>query len=103
MRSVIRIKFMEKNRHRMKNMQQVFGMGMLFISHDLGVVSELADRIVVMRGGRVVEYGEASRLLGNPDHPYTRHLLEMVPVLGRPLPEQVLSYEQRMLSAEVDI
>ncbi|TDF98738.1 ABC transporter ATP-binding protein [Paenibacillus piri] len=81
----------------LKQMQREFGMGMLFISHDLGVVSELADRIVVMRCGEVVEYGETVRLLARPTHPYTRHLLVMAPVLGQPLPEQVPPYERRQL------
>jgi peptide/nickel transport system ATP-binding protein len=85
----------------LKDIQQEFGMGMLFISHDLGVVSELADRIVVMRQGQVVEYGEASCLLDHPTHPYTRHLLEMVPVLGRSLPAKVLTYDQHVLQTEV--
>ncbi|TBL68205.1 ABC transporter ATP-binding protein [Paenibacillus thalictri] len=76
----------------LKDVQREFGMGLLFISHDLGVVSELADRIVVMRQGEIVECEQAAQLLQCPAHPYTRHLLEMVPILGQPLPEQVRVY-----------
>ncbi|GMA28076.1 dipeptide ABC transporter ATP-binding protein [Arenivirga flava] len=55
------------------------GVGYLFITHDFGVVRQIADEVVVMRQGRVVEQGPAERLLGTPDHEYTRALLEAVP------------------------
>jgi ABC-type dipeptide/oligopeptide/nickel transport system ATPase component len=62
---------------------------MLFISHDLAVVGEVASRIAVMRAGQVVETGPSRRLLTNPSHPYTQNLLAAVPTLrtdrGRPL------------------
>ncbi len=53
-----------------------FGMGLLMITHDLAVVSEMADRIVVMRHGEVVEQGETRALFANMHHPYTRALFE---------------------------
>jgi len=55
--------------------QERLGVGMLFISHDLAVVRHLADRIVVMYAGRVVEEGPTDELCANPHHPYTRALL----------------------------
>ncbi|WP_085679003.1 MULTISPECIES: ABC transporter ATP-binding protein [unclassified Pseudomonas] len=53
----------------------------LFISHDLGVVEQVSDQVLVMQGGRVVEQGNAAQVLGQPRHPYTRALLEAVPHL----------------------
>ncbi|RCV52207.1 ABC transporter ATP-binding protein [Marinitenerispora sediminis] len=62
------------------DLQRRLGFGCLFISHDLAVVELLADRVAVMRGGEIVESGPASRVLGEPDHPYTRALLAAAPV-----------------------
>ncbi|UUZ93946.1 ABC transporter ATP-binding protein [Paenibacillus sp. P25] len=70
----------------LKRMKTQFGMSMLFISHDLGVVAELADRVAVMHRGKIVECGQASRVYRNPEHEVTRSLLSMAPVLGQPLP-----------------
>jgi len=55
------------------------GMGVLFISHDLGVIGQLCERIAVMYRGRIVEYGSAARILADPQHPYTTALLESIP------------------------
>jgi len=63
-------------------LQAETGMGMIFITHDMGVVAELADRVAVLRLGRKVEEGAAETLFDNPQHPYTKALLEAVPVLG---------------------
>ncbi|MDQ1528431.1 MAG: peptide/nickel transport system ATP-binding protein ddpF, partial [Actinomycetota bacterium] len=54
--------------------------GLIIISHDLAVVSSIADDVLVLRDGEVVEYGSAHEVLGNPQHPYTRRLLDSVPV-----------------------
>lgn len=59
--------------------QQRKGLGVLFITHDFGVVSEIADRVVVMKGGRIVEEGDATQVLRNPQQPYTQALLDAVP------------------------
>ncbi len=55
---------------------------LVFISHDLAVISELADEVVVMRAGAVVEHGPVDRILSNPTEEYTRALLDAVPVIG---------------------
>ena len=54
-------------------------MGVLLITHDLGVVTEVADRLAVMYAGRIVEQGDADRVLDHPAHPYTEALLHSVP------------------------
>ena len=62
-----------------KELQGEFGMAVLLITHDLGVVSEMADRVAVMYGGKIVETGDWQTLYHNPHHPYTIKLLESVP------------------------
>jgi oligopeptide/dipeptide ABC transporter ATP-binding protein len=54
-------------------------MGVLFITHDLRLVADIADRVVVMYGGQVVEEGTAAEVLASPRHPYTRALLDCIP------------------------
>lgn len=54
-------------------------MAMVLVSHDMGVVATIADRVAVMYAGRIVEYGESRSVLKSPDHPYTRGLLESIP------------------------
>ena len=56
----------------------------LFITHDFGVVSEICDRVAVMYAGRIVEVGPTDAVLASPAHPYTRKLIDCVPVLGAP-------------------
>ena len=65
----------------LKGLQQRRGLAMLFISHDLAVVGQVASRVAVMRAGQVVETGPSARLLTAPEHPYTRSLLAAVPTL----------------------
>ncbi|MEM7709245.1 MAG: ABC transporter ATP-binding protein [Pseudomonadota bacterium] len=60
------------------------GMGVLFITHDFGVVADIADRVVVMQHGRVVEQGPVAQVLGTPEHPYTRMLMGAVPSMTPP-------------------
>lgn len=55
------------------------GMSMIFISHDIGLVAGIADKVMVMQDGRVVEQGELGQILDSPRHPYTQHLLKAVP------------------------
>ncbi len=65
-----------------KLLQREIGMAVLFITHDMGVVAEMADRVVVMWRGRKVEEGPVERIFEAPEHPYTRALLAAVPRLG---------------------
>jgi glutathione transport system ATP-binding protein len=65
-----------------KLLQREIGMAVLFITHDMGVVAEMADRVVVMWRGRKVEEGPVGRVFEAPEHPYTRALLAAVPRLG---------------------
>jgi oligopeptide/dipeptide ABC transporter ATP-binding protein len=65
-----------------RDLQQQFGMAMILITHDLGVVAEICDRIVVMYLGEVVEQANADDLFHNPLHPYTQALLRSIPRLG---------------------
>ena len=65
-----------------KLLQQEEGTSVLFITHDMGVVAEIADRTVVMYNGEAVETGETAEIFNSPKHPYTRSLLSAVPVLG---------------------
>lgn len=59
------------------------GTAILLITHDMGVVAELADEIAVMYMGNIIESGEARAVMKNPSHPYTKALLDSIPVLGR--------------------
>jgi peptide/nickel transport system ATP-binding protein len=65
-----------------REMQERRGMGVLFITHDFGVVAEIAHRVVVMRKGEVVETGPVAEVLHRPSHPYTRALIAAVPSLN---------------------
>ncbi|MBN9510534.1 MAG: ABC transporter ATP-binding protein [Alphaproteobacteria bacterium] len=62
------------------DLQQRLGLSYIFISHDLGVVKRVADRIAVMYLGRIVEIGPAEDVVRNPQHPYTRALLRAIPI-----------------------
>jgi peptide/nickel transport system ATP-binding protein len=66
----------------LKRLREEHGTAMLFISHDLAVIGDLADRVVVMRDGRVVEEGATAEVLRAPADDYTRALLDAVPVIG---------------------
>jgi len=65
------------------DLQSEFGSAVIMITHDLGVVAELSDDILVMYAGRVVEYGSAAQIFGRPSHPYTWGLLSSMPRLDR--------------------
>lgn len=75
-----------------KEMQEKHDTGVLFITHDFGVVADIADRVAVMQGGVMVETGTAAEVLNNPQHPYTQRLIEAVPALN-PRPPRVQDAE----------
>ena len=61
------------------DLRERMGLACLFISHDLGVVHHVSDRVLVMRDGEVVEHGPVERVYTAPEHPYTRELLAALP------------------------
>ncbi len=65
----------------LSNIQKGFKITMVFLTHDIAVVSNIADRIAVMYGGEIVEYGRTEDVLGNPSHPYTKGLVDAIPTL----------------------
>jgi peptide/nickel transport system ATP-binding protein/oligopeptide transport system ATP-binding protein len=64
-----------------KRLQARLGMGVIWITHDLGVIAGIAQRVMVMYAGQIVEQGPVKEVFGNPQHPYTRALLKTVPAL----------------------
>ena len=64
-----------------KKLRSEIGMAIIWITHDLGVVAGIADRVLVMYGGQIVEHAPVAKLYGDPQHPYTRALLETLPGL----------------------
>ncbi|OIJ97257.1 peptide ABC transporter ATP-binding protein [Streptomyces sp. MUSC 14] len=69
----------------LKDLQQEFGTAIIFITHDLGVIADIADDVLVMYGGRCVERGTKKQVLSTPDHPYTLGLLNSMPSLEGPV------------------
>jgi peptide/nickel transport system ATP-binding protein len=67
----------------LRNLNQKLQSGVILITHDMGVVADLADRILVMKDGQMVEQGTADQIFNRPQHPYTQTLLASVPKLGR--------------------
>jgi peptide/nickel transport system ATP-binding protein len=82
----------------LKELKQKHGLSMLFISHDLAVVAQVADRVAVMRHGEIVEMGEVMQVMTQPQHVYTRSLLASAPTMhtDRSLPLAVQSVEDRV-------
>jgi len=72
----------------LEELQEKRKLAYLFITHDIGVVQHIADRIAVMYLGVIVETGPAQAVLSEPAHPYTQLLLRAVPKIGVPLPEE---------------
>ena len=74
----------------MRDLQREFNSALIIITHDLGVVAELADDIMVMYGGKAVEYGPAKTVFADPEHPYAWGLLGSMPRLDRAVQERLL-------------
>ncbi|MBI3243882.1 MAG: ABC transporter ATP-binding protein [Chloroflexi bacterium] len=68
----------------LKKIQTEFGLAVVLVTHDLGVVAEVCDSVVVMYGGKVAEYGPIDQVYNAPQHPYTQRLLEAFPDLNQP-------------------
>ena len=66
----------------LETLKEAFGMAVLMITHDLGVIAEVADRVAVMYAGKIVEVGEAEEIFAQPSHPYTQGLLKSIPKLN---------------------
>ena len=65
----------------MKDLQKKLGMAIIWITHDLGVIAGIADRVMVMYGGQVVEHAPVDQIFHSPQHPYTRALLRTIPTI----------------------
>ncbi len=74
----------------MRDLRTRINSGIVLITHDMGVVADMADRIIVMKDGRIVESGSAEEIFGAPKHPYTQTLLASVPHLGRSVGGELL-------------
>ncbi len=68
----------------LKDLQRRHNLAMIFVTHDLGIVAKMCDRVAVMYAGRIVEDGPVSRIFSAPAHPYTKALLDTIPRLGDP-------------------
>lgn len=69
----------------MKGLKDQFGMAIMLITHDLGVIAEVSDRVAVMYAGKIVEYADVETLYGNPKHPYTWGLMHSIPHIEKDL------------------
>ena len=66
----------------MNNLKSEIGASILFITHDLGVIAEMAQNVAVMYAGKIVEHADVNSLFANPKHPYTVGLLQSIPVMA---------------------
>ncbi|MBG1241063.1 ABC transporter ATP-binding protein [Nostoc sp. NZL] len=83
----------------MRELQQSRDMAMIFITHDLGLISEIADQVAVMYRGKVVESGTAEQIFSSPQHPYTKGLIACRPTLNR-RPQKLLTVSDYMSAEE---
>jgi peptide/nickel transport system ATP-binding protein len=82
-----------------RDLQRRRNTAVVFITHDFGVVAEIADRVAVMQYGVVVEQGDAASILNNPQHPYTRQLIAAVPPLHAPPPRELSDHNILTISS----
>ncbi|WP_341525884.1 ABC transporter ATP-binding protein [Nostoc sp. UHCC 0302] len=83
----------------LRELQQSRDMAMIFITHDLGLISEIADEVAVMYRGKIVEYDKAEQIFSNPKHPYTKGLVACRPTLNR-RPQKLLTVSDYMSADE---
>ncbi|MFN6566891.1 ABC transporter ATP-binding protein [Dendronalium sp. ChiSLP03b] len=83
----------------LRELQQSRDMALIFITHDLGLISEIADQVAVMYRGKVVEYGASEQIFTNPQHPYTKGLVACRPTLNR-RPHKLLTVSDYMSAEE---
>jgi microcin C transport system ATP-binding protein len=81
----------------LKDIKKRLGMSLLFITHDLGVVRKIADRVCVMKDGKIVEHGTVERIFAAPEHPYTRALMA-----AEPRPDPAAPHPDAPVVLEVD-
>ena len=87
----------------MRELQRDFGSAIIIITHNLGVVSQMADHVAVMYLGKVVEYAPTREIFHAPMHPYTQGLLNSIPVLGRKAHKMLIPIEGMVPSASEEI
>ncbi|MEK0319761.1 MAG: ABC transporter ATP-binding protein [Nitrosopumilus sp.] len=78
------------------------GMSFMLITHDLAVLSEIADKIGIMYGGHMVEFGSSEEIFKNPKHPYTQGLLESIPTLKGNIPKYIKGIPPSLLDAPTE-
>ena len=86
----------------MQKMQREHGTSIILITHNMGIVAEVADSVAVMYMGRVVEYGTLEQIFTNPLHPYTKALMQSVPVLGMDKTQELETIEGNTPDATTD-
>lgn len=82
------------------SLKDEYGLSMLFITHDFGVVAQIADKVAVMYAGRLLETGDVYDVFDHPAHPYTAGLLRTRPVIGRAIGEPLLEHR---LATKADV
>ncbi|WP_294152931.1 ABC transporter ATP-binding protein [uncultured Clostridium sp.] len=73
----------------LKGLREDFNTSMIVVAHSIGVISNMADKVAVMYAGEIVEYGKCSEILNNPMHPYTKALINAVPVMNGGVPKPI--------------
>jgi len=84
-----------------KSIQVERNMAVLFITHDIGVVAQIADEVAVMRHGKVIEQGDVFRIFENPNHPYTRELISSAQELDQPAPQRLAARARQNLGEPI--
>ena len=67
----------------MLNLRELFGTAIIIVTHDISVAAAMADTVLVLKDGNMMEYGEAKKVIDSPENDYTKHLMEAVPRLKR--------------------